>query len=69
MLLTQFAIKNAQPREKPYKLRDGNGLHLLVSPNGSKLWRLRYRFERQAEHAQLRRVPGSLARVSPHQAG
>ena len=44
MLLTQFAIKNAKPREKPYKLADGNGLYLLVSPNGSKLWRLRYRF-------------------------
>lgn len=44
MLLTQLAIKNAKPREKPYKLRDGNGLYLLVSPNGSKLWRLRYRF-------------------------
>jgi hypothetical protein len=25
MLLTQLAIKNAKPREKPYKLRDGNG--------------------------------------------
>jgi hypothetical protein len=36
MLLTQFAIKNAKPREKPYKLADGNGLYLLVNPNGSK---------------------------------
>jgi Arm DNA-binding domain len=44
MFLTQLAIKNAKPREKPYKLRDGNGLYLLVSPNGSKLWRLRFRF-------------------------
>ncbi len=44
MFLTQLAIKNAKPRETPYKLRDGHGLFLLVSPNGSKLWRLRYRF-------------------------
>jgi len=44
MALTLFAIQNAKPREKPYKLADGNGLHLLVNPNGSKLWRLRYRF-------------------------
>jgi hypothetical protein len=44
MLLTQLAIKNAKPREKPYKLRHGNGLYLLVSPNGSRLWRFRYRF-------------------------
>lgn len=44
MLLTLFSIEKAKPKEKPYKLSDGNGLHLLVKPNGSKLWRLRYRF-------------------------
>lgn len=43
-MLSALAIDNAKPREKPYKLSDGNGLHLLVNPNGSKLWRLRYRF-------------------------
>lgn len=37
-------IEAAKPRDKPYKLTDGNGLHLLVNPNGSKLWRFRYRF-------------------------
>src|SRR5580693_6042822 len=44
MALTSFSIQNIRPKEKPYKLSDGNGLHLLVNPNGSKLWRLRYRF-------------------------
>lgn len=44
MALTLFSIQNAKPKDKPYKLADGNGLHLLVNPNGSKLWRLRYRF-------------------------
>jgi integrase len=44
MALTLFALHNAKPRETPYKLSDGNGLHLLVQPNGSKLWRFRYRF-------------------------
>lgn len=43
-MLSALAIDNAKPREKPYKLADGNGPHLLVNPNGSKLWRLRYRF-------------------------
>ena len=47
MPLTQFAILNATPKDKPYKLADGGGLHLLVQPNGSKLWRLRYRFNGQ----------------------
>lgn len=44
MSLSSFSIQNAKAREKPYKLTDGDGLHLLVNPNGSKLWRLRYRF-------------------------
>jgi integrase len=47
MPLTQFAIVNAAPKDKPYKLADGGGLHLLIQPNGSKLWRLRYRFNSQ----------------------
>lgn len=44
MALSLFSIQNAKPRERPYMLLDGNGLHLLVNPNGSKLWRFRYRF-------------------------
>src|ERR1043166_4513607 len=43
-MLTHLAVESAKPREKPYKLSDGNGLHLLVTEKGSKLWRLRYRF-------------------------
>ncbi len=43
-MLTQLEILNAKAKEKPYKLRDGDGLHLLIQPNGSKLWRLRYSF-------------------------
>src|SRR5262249_21502604 len=43
-MLTALAIQNAKPRGEPYMLTDGNGLHLEVTPNGSKLWRLRYRF-------------------------
>ncbi|UYN96054.1 MAG: tyrosine-type recombinase/integrase [Enhydrobacter sp.] len=44
MALTQFAIQSAKPLDRPYKLSDGGGLHLLIQPNGSKLWRFRYRF-------------------------
>ncbi|MBV6486209.1 MAG: Prophage integrase IntS [Pseudorhodoplanes sp.] len=44
MRLSNFAITKARPKEKPYKLSDGAGLHLLVETNGSKLWRFRYRF-------------------------
>ena len=43
MPLTQIEIKNAKPRDKAYKLTDGGGLFLFVSPSGGKLWRLKYR--------------------------
>ena len=44
MGLTALAIRNAQPRTKPYKLSDGRSLFLLVMPNGAKYWRLSYRW-------------------------
>jgi integrase len=43
-MLSALAVENAKPRAKQYLLTDGNGLHLMVTPQGSKLWRLRYRF-------------------------
>src|ERR1700739_4303664 len=44
MALSQFAILHASASDKPLKLSDGDGLSLLVQPNGAKLWRLRYRY-------------------------
>jgi len=41
--LTDTKIKAAKPKDKPYKLSDGGGLHLLVTSEGRKLWRFRYR--------------------------
>lgn len=35
---------NAKPKEKEYVIADGNGLYLVVTPDGSKLWDFRYRF-------------------------
>lgn len=43
MALTDMAIRNAKPKDKPYKVADSQGLYLLVNPQGSKLWRLKYR--------------------------
>ncbi len=43
MPLSHFDIQNAKSEPKSYKLADGGGLFLLVQPNGSKLWRLKYR--------------------------
>ncbi len=42
-MLSDTAVRNAKPREKPYKLSDERALYLLVNPNGSRLWRFKYR--------------------------
>ena len=44
MTLSEYQIRAARPKDRPYKLSDGHGLALLVNPNGGRLWRLRYRF-------------------------
>ncbi|CNF03528.1 integrase [Yersinia similis] len=44
MPLTDIKVKTAKPIDKAYKLTDGGGMYLLVKPNGSKYWRLKYRF-------------------------
>jgi len=41
--LNNTHIRNAKALNKPYKLTDDEGLYLLVTPQGSKHWRLRYR--------------------------
>src|SRR5262245_35373613 len=42
--LTELEVKNAKPRDAKYTMTAGRGLTLLVMPDGSKYWRLRYRF-------------------------
>jgi hypothetical protein len=39
------SIRAAKSQQKPFKLRDSKGLVLLIKPNGSRLWRLRYEFD------------------------
>ena len=44
-MLTALKIKTAKPAERAYKIADGGGLFLLVQPNGSKLWRYKFRVQ------------------------
>lgn len=44
MKLTDLQVKNAKPKDKDYKLSDGEGLFLLVATTGGKRWRFKYRF-------------------------
>ena len=42
--LADVALRQAKSKDKSYKLSDGGGLYILINPNGSKYWRLKYRF-------------------------
>jgi integrase len=53
MPLTDTAIRNAKPGEKPVRLFDGSGLYLEVSPTGGKWWRLKYRFDGKEKRLSL----------------
>lgn len=44
MPLTEIQAKASKPRDRAYKLSDSEGLFLLIQPNGSKLWRMKYRY-------------------------
>ncbi len=63
MKLSATKVKNAKAAEKPYKLTDGDGMHLLVRPlkdkykGASKLWRFDYRFNGVRKTLALGRYP------------
>jgi len=44
-VLTDIKVKSAKAKDKPYKLTDGQGLYLQVTPAGGKWWRFKYRFD------------------------
>lgn len=65
MKLTAIKVEKAKPAGKAYKLSDGDGMHLLVSPKGGKAWRLKYRIngkEKQLALGTYPDVPLKLAR-------
>lgn len=57
MALTVVQVKAAKPKEKPYKMADERGLYLLINPNGSKLWKLKYRFAKREKKLSLGAFP------------
>ncbi len=71
MALVNTQVKQACPRDADYKLADGGGLYLLVKKNGSKYWRLDYRYRGKRKTLALGVYPDvSLkdAREKRHQA-
>lgn len=64
MALTDKEIQALKPGAKKYKVFDGDGLHLIVLPNGSRYWIQKYYFERRPEEITF----GTYPRVSLKQA-
>jgi integrase len=58
MSLSDAKVRNAKTRAKPYKIADGEGLFLLVTPSGSKYWRLKYFFAGKEKVLALGVYPG-----------
>ena len=56
--LTENAIRKAHVREKQYKIYDGDGMFLLIHPNGSKYWRMKYTFDGKSKLASFGVWPG-----------
>lgn len=57
MALTELAIKNSKPKEKLYRITDGGGLSLEISPAGGKLWRWRYYYHGKEQILALGKYP------------
>ncbi|BDI59538.1 tyrosine-type recombinase/integrase [Qipengyuania nanhaisediminis] len=57
MALTDLQLKQAAPRTRDWKLSDGGGLYILVRPNGSKLWRMKYRLHGKEKKLSFGRYP------------
>lgn len=55
-MLTVKQIEAAKPKEKPYRLLDGNGLYLYVPVSGKKVWQLRYKIDGKEKNTDRRKI-------------
>lgn len=62
--LTDTYLRNLRPKDRLYRVSDGKGLCIEVTPAGAKLWRFRYRLDGKTNMVSLGRYPSvSLARA------
>lgn len=57
MKLTDLVVKRLKPKTKKYRVSDGRGLYVLVRPNGSKSWIVRYNFKKTPKELTLGEYP------------
>lgn len=60
MALSIPILRNAKPKDKPYKLADEKGLFLLVQPSGGMLWRMKFRVDGRDEAGNPKRIEKKL---------
>ncbi|WP_027178755.1 tyrosine-type recombinase/integrase [Maridesulfovibrio bastinii] len=63
-MLTIKTIDAAKPREKSYRLSDGQGLYIQIPPKGSKRWRFRYYFEGKEKMLSLGTYPDTSLKTA-----
>ncbi len=63
-MLTMAEIRSARPREKTYKLFDGGGLYIEVTPTGGKLWRLKFRHDGRENRLALGAHPDTTLKLA-----
>ena len=59
MPLTDVECRKAAARQKPWKLSDGNGLYLVITPSGGKYWRWDFRLPTGRGTASFGVYPGT----------
>lgn len=62
MALTDIKLKSLKPRDRIYKVSDGEGLFIQVSPKGTKSWRIAYRFDGKQKTMSLGTYPETTLR-------
>lgn len=66
--ISDAALRSAKPLDKPYKLAAGYGLYLEIKPNGSKLWRWKYRLLGKENRFALGSYPDLSLKEARHEA-
>ena len=51
--LTAIQVKTAKPKHKTYKLSDGAGMYLEITPKGAKYWRTKYYYANKEKRLSL----------------
>ncbi|WP_427452004.1 Arm DNA-binding domain-containing protein [Litorimonas sp. WD9-15] len=57
MPFTVAKMKSLKPKVKPYKVSDYDSLFVLVTPNGSKLWKFKFRVDGKEKSLSLGKYP------------